>query len=133
MFLLCLAVAKEPLYEKASSVVVCGWTRPRFLVVLLDWLGDLRVVLFWWFVLLDGDLICLRLGTGQLCQVSPFFTAYVSIRTVPQSIYGQTRGKKRHQNASTELESVLADRIGMAACSMCFLERKPEHETVNVW
>ena len=24
-----------------------------------------------------------------------FLTAYVSIRTVPQSIYGQTRGKKR--------------------------------------
>ena len=35
MFLDCLQWLR-PLYEKASSVGVFGWARPRFLVVLLD-------------------------------------------------------------------------------------------------
>ena len=56
------------------------------------WLGDLRVVLLRGG---DGccDLICL-IGTGQLRFCTSFLTAYVSFRTVPQCIYGQSRGKK---------------------------------------
>ena len=49
-------------------------------------------------VLFGCDLICLCFGAGQLCYAPSFFccTAYVSIRTVPQSIYGQTRAKKKN-------------------------------------
>ena len=45
-------------------------------------------------VLFGCDLICLCFGAGQLCYVPPFFHR-LCIRTVPQSIYGQTRGKKK--------------------------------------
>ena len=56
-------------------------------------LGDLRVVLFWWCVLLFV-MICHLLVSAKWAAYR-FFTAYVVIRTVPQSIYGQTRGKKK--------------------------------------
>ena len=51
-----------------------------------------------------------------------FFTAYVSIRTVPQSIYGQTRGKKKMAALSrltSELsltEPISSDKIGRNQC-----------------
>ena len=57
------------------------------------WLGDLRVVLVCVFAVLCDDLPFYRYWPIELC--TPFFTAYVVIRTVPQSIYGQTRGKKK--------------------------------------
>ena len=57
------------------------------------WLGDLRVVLVCVFAVLCDDLPFYRHWPIELC--TPFFTAYVVIRTVPQSIYGQTRGKKK--------------------------------------
>ena len=56
------------------------------------WLGDLRVVLVCVFAVLCDDLPFYRYWPIELC--TPFFTAYVVIRTVPQSIYGQTREKK---------------------------------------
>ena len=40
------------------------------------------------------DLICHFMVSAN-CAVYRFFTAYVIIRTVPQSIYGQTREKKK--------------------------------------
>ena len=66
------------------------------------WLGDLRVVLVCVFAVLCDDLPFYRYWPIALCTPF-FFTAYVVIRTVPQSIYGQTRGKKVGSCTSTPL------------------------------
>ena len=57
------------------------------------WLGDLRVVLVWFVCCVICVMIC-HLMVSANCAAYRFFTAYVVIRTVPQSIYGQTREKK---------------------------------------
>ena len=57
------------------------------------WLEDLQVVLVCDFAVLCVDLPFYRYRPIALCIA--FFTAYFVIRTVPQSIYGQTRGKKK--------------------------------------
>ena len=96
MFLLKLQW-QRPLYQRQ---IMCGCFVGLAPFVLLFcfsgdetqvWLGDLRVVLF-----CGGGFFCglISLCTGQLCYV-PFLTAYVSFRTVPLCIYGQSRGKKK--------------------------------------
>ena len=60
------------------------------------WLGDLRVVVVWWFcvffVVFDFDLPA---HMDQRCPCTNVFsTAYAHVRTEPQSDIGQTRGKK---------------------------------------
>ena len=57
------------------------------------WLGDLRVVLVCDFAVLCVDLPFYRYRPIALGIA--FSTAYLFIRTVPQSIYGQARGKKK--------------------------------------
>ena len=44
-------------------------------------------------------MICHLMASAN-CAVYRFFTAYVVIRTVPQSIYGQTRGKKKRRRGT---------------------------------
>ena len=93
------AVAKGRCME-ASSVVVCGWARPRFFVVLLDWRRNAnlaggfaaRLVLF--FLLCGGDLICLRFGTGQLCQVSLFSPLMIFQDRATEHLRPNSRKKK---------------------------------------
>ena len=55
--------------------------------------GKKKVVLVWFVCCVICVMIC-HLMVSANCAVYRFFTAYVVIRTVPQSIYGQTRRKK---------------------------------------
>ena len=90
-----------PLYLKANHVWVFLLGSAPFLVLFCCfgdetqvWLGDLGVVLLCG----GGVFMCLDLsftGTDQLSSCTSFLTAYVSFRTVPQCIYGQSRGKKK--------------------------------------
>ena len=69
------------------------------------WLGDLRVVLLFVVALFGCDLDCPLFWCWPTVLSTLFLTAYVSIRTVPQSIYGQTRGKKKPSLAWPRLAS----------------------------
>ena len=68
-------------------LLCCFWDETQV------WLGDLRVVLVW--VVLLYVMICLFDRYRPIALCTAFFTAYVIIRTVPQSINGQTRRKKK--------------------------------------
>ena len=96
-----ITVANAAVIQGKSCVGVVAGPCPFFLVVLLllrrnaSLAGGFagRLVVWWCFGFCD--LICLFYGTGQssLCTFS--LTAHVSVRTVPQCDYGQSRGKKR--------------------------------------
>ena len=75
--------------------------RPRFLVGLLPWrrnaslAGGFAGRLVFVVALFGCDLDWLLFWYWPTVLSTFFLTAYVSIRTVPQSIYGQTREKKK--------------------------------------
>ena len=101
MFLICLQWLKATVPEGIKRGCFLVGPGPVFLVVLLDLRRNAnlaggfagRLVLVVRFVYVY--LICLRSWYWPIVLSITFFTAYVSIRTVPQSIYGQTRGKKK--------------------------------------
>ena len=84
-----------------SFVVVFCWAWPRLSCCFAaletkrksGWgiCGSSWVVLLWFCL-----MICLFHRYRPIVLCTAFFTAYVVIRTVPQSINGQTRGKKKN-------------------------------------
>ena len=86
-------------YGNSFVVVFCwAWPRSSCCFVALEtkrksgWgiCGSSLFVLLWFCV-----MICHFHRYRPIALCTAFFTAYVVIRTVPQSIHGQTRGKKK--------------------------------------
>ena len=58
------------------------------------WLGDLRVVVFGWFLWLCVVLIDLPAPMDMICPCTNVFSAYAHVRTEPLDI-GHTRREKK--------------------------------------
>ena len=131
-------MANAAVTEGKSGVVVFVGPCPFFVLFCCFgdetqvWLGDLRVVL-----LRCGagfcELICLLLVQANCAFVPFFLTAYVSFRTVPQSIYGQSRGKKdvRVIQAHAQLCPVFVYCVRFETLSASFETCLELHKDVN--